>query len=705
MASRRVLSLALLSIVLTCLTAFATDPPGRVARLNYMSGQVSIQPNGVNDWVAANINRPLTTSDRIWTDKDSRVELQMGAATARLNGETSLTLANVTYQATQLQLDQGTLNLHVMRLFNGEIYEIDTPNLAFTVEKPGDYRLDVDNAGDTTVVTVLKGRGEATGDNPGVRITNGEQMTFRGGRSLDHVAPRSPGLDGFDSWCLARAEREDHSPALQYVSPYAVGYSDLDDYGSWETVAPYGPIWVPAGVSVGWAPYRWGHWVYIAPWGWTWVDDAPWGFVPFHYGRWVYFNNYWGWCPGPLYARPIYAPALVGWIGGPSFGLGLSFGVGGGVGWFPLGWGEPYQPWYGHSRGYFENVNVTNTRITNITYVTNHYYGGHAGPPLRYAGQVNAVTAVSNATFVGSRPTRESLVPVTATALKGSTVVSTIPMRPTRESVSGPGQHMPAPPSAVFNRPVVTRMAPSAAPTIHPSEVGRPERSAASATTAATPAGIPVGPARAYPRPPQGSAPASMATEESPRGIPRPTPTPSGTPGERVVTPARVDPAATPREYPHPATAPVAQPRMNGEEPPITRAPETHTTQPTPRTAEPQHESRPQPRSEPKSEPRAEPKTDKAGPHAGLPYPSPYTATVRPAGLTRTVPRPTGTVAHATRSYYSTGSNSARTYSARSSYSGTHSGSAPRYSSGASVSHASAPSASRSSSGGSRGGR
>src|SRR5581483_11842886 len=255
MNSRRALVLPLLGVVLFSLSAFAGDPPGRVARLDYMTGQVSIQPNGVNEWVAANVNRPLTTSDRIWTDKESRAELRMGAASARLNGETSLTLANVSYHAVQLQLDQGTLNLHVFRLFEGEIYEVDTPNLAFTVEKSGDYRFDVDNAGDTTVVTVWKGRGEATGDNPGIVIKSHQQMTFRRGRSLDYIATNAPGYDGFDSWCLARAQREDNSPALQYVSPYAVGYSDLDDYGYWQSIEPYGPVWVPRGVVAGWAPY------------------------------------------------------------------------------------------------------------------------------------------------------------------------------------------------------------------------------------------------------------------------------------------------------------------------------------------------------------------------------------------------------------------------------------------------------------------
>ena len=47
------------------------------------------------------------------------------------------------------------------------------------------------------------------------------------------------------------------------------------------------PMWMPNGVAADWAPYRYGHWVWISPWGWTWVDDASWGFAPFHYGRWV----------------------------------------------------------------------------------------------------------------------------------------------------------------------------------------------------------------------------------------------------------------------------------------------------------------------------------------------------------------------------------------------------------------------------------
>src|SRR5690349_11332766 len=140
------------------------DPPSRAARLDYITGSVSVQPGGVNDWVEGSINRTLTTSDRIWADKNSRAELQLDTAAIRINSETSVTLTNVSDTSTQIELDQGTIYLSVMRLFPGQIYEVDTPNVAFTVLKPGRYHFDVDSNGDNTRVLVHRGEGEATGD-------------------------------------------------------------------------------------------------------------------------------------------------------------------------------------------------------------------------------------------------------------------------------------------------------------------------------------------------------------------------------------------------------------------------------------------------------------------------------------------------------------------------------------------------------------
>src|ERR1041385_124882 len=132
------------------------------------------------------------------------------------------------------------------------------------------------------------------------------------------------------------------------------------------TVMATGAITVrtPSDVDIGGAPYSYGYWSYIGPWGWTWVGYEPWGFAPYHYGRWAFIGSRWGWCPGPYYARPIYGPAFVGFLGG---GFSVGFGFGGGIGWFPLGPHEPFRPWYHTSAIYFRNVNFNNTRSEEHT--------------------------------------------------------------------------------------------------------------------------------------------------------------------------------------------------------------------------------------------------------------------------------------------------------------------------------------------------
>ncbi len=457
------------------LSAFA-DPPSRAVRLRYMSGAVSVQPGGVNDWVEAAVNRPLTSADRVWTDQNARAELNLGSASMRMNAETSLTLTNVSDEIVQVELDQGTLNLHIRHLFGGETYEIDTPNQAFTILKAGDYRFDVDPNADTTSVTVWKGEGEANGQGSGVRVRSGEQASFTDGTSLEHRTSGAPGLDGFDDWCRVRDNREDHAESYRYVSADVVGADDLDDYGNWRTTGEYGAVWVPR-VAPGWAPYRYGHWVWVEPWGWSWVDDAPWGYAPCHYGRWVYTGGYWGWAPGPMVVeRPIYAPALVAWVGGEHFGVSMSFGGGGGVGWFPLGWGEPYVPSYRVSRTYFQNVNVRNTRIVNITNVTNNYYVNNNTTVvnrnvtnIRYANQNvrGAVTAVPTRVMVNSQAVGRAAVAVPENEVRGSTVAMAAPVAPARTSVlgAGGGGRSAAPPARVANaRPVFAKTAPPPKP-------------------------------------------------------------------------------------------------------------------------------------------------------------------------------------------------------------------------------------------------
>src|SRR5206468_4164502 len=281
----------------------------------------------------------------------------------------------------------------------------------------------------------------------------------------------------FDQWASNRDQRRDHSESSRYVSPDVVGSDDLDEYGTWRSTPEYGEVWSPR-VEAGWAPYTAGHWIWDDPWGWTWVDYEPWGFAPFHYGRWVYASGFWGWAPGPIYVRPYYAPALVAWFGGGGWGVGVGFGggFGGGFGWCPLGFGEPFIPWYGVSRGYFNRVNITNTRITNInitkiynnTYINNHPgRGGRGGDPGRHGGwhndQIhyanmharNGFTAVSRDTLVNSRNVARNNVRVSPTQMTKVSVTNNINVRPTRASMLGPngGRSAAAAPQRSFARP------------------------------------------------------------------------------------------------------------------------------------------------------------------------------------------------------------------------------------------------------------
>ena len=367
--------------------------------------------------------------------------------------------------------------MHLRKLYGGEVWEIDTPNLAFTVTKSGEYRFNVDPSGDTTLVTVWKGEGEATGQGPAVRVHEGQQARFSDGNSLAHQINPAPAPDGFDDWCKVRDKREDNSVSARYVAPGVVGASDLDEYGSWRNTPDYGNVWVPNGVAPDWAPYSDGQWLWQDPWGWTWQDNAPWGFAPFHYGRWVGFNGYWGWAPGPYWERPFYAPAMVAWFGGPGFGVGFGFGggfgfgFGGGFGWCPLGFGEPFFPWYRGGRGYFRNVNISNTRINNFNRIGNNYsrnggamYGRNGVGMPRYASRPGALTAVSRNTLERGLPVAANRANIPSGALRNlsSASIGRPNVSPTRASMLGPKAGLPAahPSAATVSRPTVSRMTP-----------------------------------------------------------------------------------------------------------------------------------------------------------------------------------------------------------------------------------------------------
>jgi hypothetical protein len=450
------------------------DPPGRVARLNFMQGSVSFEASGAQEWVDANPSRPLTTGDNLWVDKDSLGEVHVGSLAIRMASETGISFLNLDDRTVQIQLAQGTIEVHLRRYEPGNAVEIDTPNLAFTLTAGGEYRIETDANGDSTLIIVREGGGQVTGGGESYDLGPGQQYTFGGTDELSYDAQPAPGFDDFESWCQQRAQRENRSVSAQYVSRDIDGYYDLDDYGDWQVVPEYGRVWVPRGVAAGWAPYHFGHWVWIAPWGWTWIGDEPWGFAPFHYGRWAFVGGYWGWVPGPLVVRPVYAPALVGFVGGSGFGVTVGFGGGvTGIGWFPLGPRDVWVPGYRASPRYIQNVNVTNTRVLTVTRVTNVYNNDTANRTVNvneytYARNVSAVTVVDRETFVNARPVANATIRITPEQFESARVVENAPLAPTRNSyVASTAKPVPAsqrPAKSFTDRKVVAKLPPPIPP-------------------------------------------------------------------------------------------------------------------------------------------------------------------------------------------------------------------------------------------------
>ncbi|MBL8483426.1 MAG: hypothetical protein JNJ60_14610, partial [Rhodocyclaceae bacterium] len=237
--------LGLLLFLGSCAAHAQADPPGRVARLNHFEGSVSYAPAGSDDWAYAELNRPLTTGDRLWADQDTRAELHAGSNVLRLGSNTNLEILNLNDDITQLKLAQGTLNLRVRDLPPGQIFEIDTANLAFVVREPGEYRLDVAPDGSMTTVRSFRGSGTAYGDGSEYPLQAPQLVSFSGTDLVQVAGTDNPSRDRFDDWALQRDRQEDQSYAARYVPRDVVGYEQLDNYGSWMDTNDYGPVWIP----------------------------------------------------------------------------------------------------------------------------------------------------------------------------------------------------------------------------------------------------------------------------------------------------------------------------------------------------------------------------------------------------------------------------------------------------------------------------
>jgi hypothetical protein len=379
------------------------DPPARVGRVNWTEGSVTLQqapdPEHPSDAVESPRNWPVTSGDSLITGENSRTEVAIGSTLLRLGENTQVEVARLDDDAVVLRLVEGSLALRVR---NGEAargMEVQAGSARLEPQGAGLFRVD---ARDGTL--------SATAWQNGLRIESpANDMTLGSGQRTDFGADGSwyrmspPEIDRFASWAMNQNEQYGE---VADVSPEMTGAADLNQHGDWSTHPEYGRVWAPRVVTPGWAPYRYGHWAWVRPWGWTWIDDTPWGFAPFHYGRWVRWGPRWVWAPGTWVARPTYAPAVVGWAGAPGASVSVSFGPG--VGWFPLAPREIYTPYYPCTPRYVRHVNFSHVpRIERAEL----FIGGpgrvvHAPPSYRYRDEWRTFDGPGHRWFNDRRPPR-----------------------------------------------------------------------------------------------------------------------------------------------------------------------------------------------------------------------------------------------------------------------------------------------------------
>ena len=414
--------------------------PTRVGRVANVQGILRHSPEGAQ-WSAIGLNYPVVQGDSLWTGGNARTEVDYGGGRFRLAGGTNVHVSRLDERRLALFVAAGDVIVRVPYLQPGESVRVDTASTRIALDRPGLYRIDVGADPPRTALIVREGEAAVATVNGEESVLPGQIASVSGTRGVKADVRQGGGLDGFDTWSAERDRVYESPRANAYVSREMVGEYDLDRYGRWQTYPEYGAVWFPT-VDPEWAPYRFGHWTWLPGYGYAWVDNARWGYAPFHYGRWAYIGGRWGWCPGDFVAQPVWAPALVAWYGG-----GGLFATANGVpvfGWVPLGWGEPFVPWWHCSGRCYARY--------NRPYAVNVAAGAGTRPPRYANGSVpGGVTAVPAPTLTTGRPVAINRVPVSSDrpiAPLLTTTPPTVRPAPVRRGAVRAGNGVPVPAAA-----------------------------------------------------------------------------------------------------------------------------------------------------------------------------------------------------------------------------------------------------------------
>ena len=293
------------------------------------------------------------------TEAAARAVLRVGADLIAFSGGSEADIVKLDGAGTTIALRRGRLGVRLVAKVDAgkRPVEITIPSGVLRLSAPGEYDIVAGDAKSPARLAVPAGEARFSGKGLDAVVATG------GGRAAERRRPRHDAAGQHRRGCVFaewwRGQKRDaaDAPALRHVSAAITGHEMLDEHGAWETVAGLGDVWFPNDAPRGWVPFRYGHWRWISPWGWTWIDDMPWGFATSHYGRWANIGGSdteagrWGWvpealreAPGEHGGEPAFMPAAVAFLGTAGVGLSYPDAFSPAVAWFPLAPGEVYWP-------------------------------------------------------------------------------------------------------------------------------------------------------------------------------------------------------------------------------------------------------------------------------------------------------------------------------------------------------------------------
>jgi FecR protein len=635
-----------------------SEPPARVGRLAFTQGTVSFHPHDQDGWTSAAVNTPLTSGDAIWTEPNARSEISLSGSRIRLQDATQLGMQAIDDSQTRLQLGQGRIDVKSVAMDPNQPYEILTPRGTAALLQQGDYYVEAGSAQDATRLGVRAGAAR-------FQALNGQALDVRPGQVAEATGdPNNPQLRVIDTappaqpaYWAARDRQVVYDQPPQYLTAAMTGYEDLNAYGSWTNDPGYGEVWIPRGMPAGWAPYRTGHWMYQPPWGWTWVDDQPWGFAPYHYGRWANSNGRWFWVPPERDVRPVYAPALVAFVGGTELALTLGNRSVAPVGWFPLGPREAYVPSYSANQDYYLRVNrsarVQDDMLRQRWEAAERREAFQAGQRSALMNQRFA-TVVPATAFVNSQPVTRAALRVPEQRLTAAPVapVSAPPAPTASLATTAAASKAPAPAAApaaanlavaktaVADMPALARPTTAARPLTAPGpQIATTQPKVDSSAKPALPALAPrqgVAPSQlapqqqatptAPPLPQQTRPQAAPALAPQQQAKPAEPPKPQAAPQPSAPTPPQqqpqqAKPAAAPPPQAHPAPQPQqAKPAAPPPQPQVAPPPQPRPAPPPPQQ-QPQQQGRAAPPPQPQPQHAAPTPPPQQPQHAAPPPP------------------------------------------------------------------------------------